>query len=48
LFQYVNDDGECCSVTSDDVNAYLKEIAGADFTTKDFGLGPRLYSQPMR
>jgi len=36
LFQYVNDDGECCSVTSEDVNAYLKDIAGADFTTKDF------------
>ena len=36
LFQYVNDDGERCSVNSEDVNAYLKQIAGDDFSTKDF------------
>lgn len=36
LFQYVDDEGEICSVTSEDVNAYLKEIAGDDFSTKDF------------
>ncbi len=36
LFQYINDDGESCSVTSEDVNTYLKQIAGDDFSTKDF------------
>ncbi|MDF2695022.1 MAG: topoisomerase [Labilithrix sp.] len=36
LFQYVDDDGEHCSVESSDVNAYLRGIAGADFTAKDF------------
>jgi DNA topoisomerase I len=36
LFQYLDDDGERQSVTSADVNAYLKEAAGADISTKDF------------
>jgi DNA topoisomerase-1 len=36
LFQYVDDDGERRSVSSDDVNAYLREITGDDFTAKDF------------
>jgi len=36
LFQYVGDDGEARVVDSSDVNAYLKEIAGEDFTSKDF------------
>lgn len=36
LFQYVDDDGEPQSVTSTDVNAYLREIADADITAKDF------------
>jgi DNA topoisomerase-1 len=36
LFQYVGSDGERHSVTSDDVNGYLKDITGADFTAKDF------------
>jgi DNA topoisomerase I len=36
LFQYVDDDGEVRDVTSDDVNNYLKEITGEDFTAKDF------------
>ena len=36
LFQYVGHDGEARMVTSDDVNAYLSEIAGGDFTAKDF------------
>ena len=36
LFQYVNDEGESCSVNSEDVNEYLKQIAGDDFSTKDF------------
>ncbi|MEZ0169275.1 DNA topoisomerase IB [Microvirga sp. TS319] len=36
LFQYLDDDGEHQSVTSSDVNAYLKEITGRDITAKDF------------
>jgi DNA topoisomerase-1 len=36
LFQYVNEAGERQSVTSADVNAYLKEITGRDITAKDF------------
>ena len=36
LFQYVDADGERCSISSEDVNAYLKQIAGTDFSTKDF------------
>ena len=36
LFQYVDDDGKVRDVKSDDVNAYLREIAGDDFTAKDF------------
>jgi DNA topoisomerase-1 len=36
LFQYVDDDGHPVRVTSDDVNAYLREITGEDFTAKDF------------
>ena len=36
LFQYVDEDGEPQSVTSADVNAYLREITGRDVTAKDF------------
>jgi DNA topoisomerase-1 len=36
LFQYVDKAGERHSITSDDVNDYLKETSGADFTAKDF------------
>ncbi|MEP6603682.1 MAG: DNA topoisomerase IB [Spartobacteria bacterium] len=36
LFQYVDDDGEIRNIKSQDVNAYLKEITGEDFTAKDF------------
>jgi len=36
LFEYVNEDGSRHDVTSSDVNAYLKEITGEDFTAKDF------------
>jgi len=36
LFQYVDDAGVLRGVGSSDVNAYLKEISGADFTAKDF------------
>jgi DNA topoisomerase-1 len=36
LFQYVDDDGTVASVGSADVNAYLREASGEDFTAKDF------------
>jgi DNA topoisomerase-1 len=36
LFQYLDETGKVCSVGSEDVNAYLREISGADFTAKDF------------
>ena len=35
LFQYLDGAGEHRSVTSDDVNAYLKQASGADITAKD-------------
>jgi DNA topoisomerase-1 len=36
LFQYLDESGQPQSVTSADVNAYLKEITGRDITAKDF------------
>lgn len=36
LFQYVDEDGQVRSVESADVNEYLREISGQDFTAKDF------------
>jgi DNA topoisomerase-1 len=36
LFQYVDENGQIRDVTSQDVNDYLREIAGDDFTAKDF------------
>ncbi|MFL6845140.1 MAG: DNA topoisomerase IB [Allosphingosinicella sp.] len=36
LFEYVTEDGETCPVTSGDVNAYIKEAMGDEFTAKDF------------
>jgi DNA topoisomerase-1 len=36
LFQYLDEDGERRSVTSADVNEYLKEITGREVTAKDF------------
>jgi DNA topoisomerase I len=36
VFQYLDPDGERRSITSDDVNAYLRDVSGADFTAKDF------------
>jgi DNA topoisomerase-1 len=36
LFQYVDAEGTTQDVDSADVHAYLREIAGADFTAKDF------------
>jgi DNA topoisomerase-1 len=36
LFQYLDDEGEAHSVGSADVNAYLREAAGAPVSAKDF------------
>ena len=36
LFQYVDEDGHRQAIDSADVNAYLREISGDDFTAKDF------------
>jgi DNA topoisomerase IB len=36
LFQYVADDGSRCAVDSGQVNDYLREAMGDDFTAKDF------------
>jgi len=36
LFQYVGEDGNRHSINSLDVNAYLREITGRDYTAKDF------------
>ena len=36
LFQYYTEDGNHCSIGSAEVNNYLKQITGEDFTAKDF------------
>ncbi|CAM3298303.1 DNA topoisomerase [Flavobacterium longum] len=36
LFQYYDDDGTHRCIGSGDVNAYIKEISGEDFSAKDF------------
>jgi DNA topoisomerase-1 len=36
LFQYYNDENERCTIGSGDINTYLKNITGEDFTAKDF------------
>jgi len=36
LFQYVDHDGKVRDITSQDVNEYLREITGQDFSAKDF------------
>ena len=36
LFQYVNGDGEPKPITSGDVNDYIKEATGGDYTAKHF------------
>ena len=36
LFQYLDENKERQKITSEDVNAYLKETTGEDFTAKDF------------
>jgi len=36
LFQYIDEEGNCRTIASTDVNEYLHEITGEDFTAKDF------------
>ncbi|AET91747.1 DNA topoisomerase [Burkholderia sp. YI23] len=36
LFQYLDEDGERHALSSSDINDYLREITGADFTAKDY------------
>ena len=36
LFQFVDEHGDPQPITSSDVNAYVREITGEDFTAKDF------------
>ena len=36
LFQYIDDAGEIRNMTSEDVNDYLRAIAGEEFSAKDF------------
>lgn len=36
LFQYVDDEGAVRDITSQDVNDYLREITGENYTAKDF------------
>ena len=36
LFQYLDEDGGRHPIDSDQVNAYLRDVMGADFTAKDF------------
>ena len=36
LFKYRDADGDLCAITSDDVNAYIREAMGEQFSAKDF------------
>lgn len=36
LFEYAGEDGQLCTVSSGDVNDYLRAVSGSDFTAKDF------------
>jgi DNA topoisomerase-1 len=36
LFQYIDENGERQTIGSEDVNAYLQEVTGEDYTSKDF------------
>ena len=36
LFQYLDEDGQRRAVSSNDVNLYLREMTGSDFTAKDY------------
>ncbi|HYD36976.1 MAG TPA: DNA topoisomerase IB [Allosphingosinicella sp.] len=36
LFEYVDEEGATCPVTSSDVNSYIRDAMGEEFTAKDF------------
>ena len=36
VFKYRDDDGDLCPITSEDVNAYIRDAMGEDFSAKDF------------
>lgn len=36
LFQYTDEEGEVCPITSADVNEYIRNATGGDFTAKNF------------
>jgi DNA topoisomerase-1 len=36
IFRYYNDDGELVNVRSEDLNNYIKDIMGHEFSAKDF------------
>ena len=36
LFKYRDEDGDLCPITSDDVNAYIRDAMGEQFSAKDF------------
>ena len=36
LFQYVDDAGDLLRIDSEDINGYVKDVTGEDFTAKDF------------
>jgi DNA topoisomerase-1 len=36
LFEYIDREGQTCRVDSADVNRYIRELSGHDFTAKDF------------
>lgn len=36
LFQYVDDAGDLLRIDSEDINGYVKDVTGQDFTAKDF------------
>jgi len=50
LFQYLDDEGGLQSIDSSDVNAYLREAMGDEFTAKDFRTwaGTMLAAQSLR
>jgi DNA topoisomerase-1 len=50
LFQYVDDQGAIRDIGSSDVNDYLRQISGQDFTAKDFRTwaGTALAAQALR
>jgi DNA topoisomerase-1 len=36
IFKYIDEDGQLRDIHSDDVNAYIKEVMGEEFSAKDF------------